>query len=82
MRTADEDGTAPDTATTLRKPHGLRARVDAWITNLQRDPSAEQHAAEERRAALLADLNRTVAEAPDDVPIRYVINRLNRHWDD
>ena len=60
----------------------VRARVAAWIDVLQGDPTAEERAAAERRTLLLAELNRTVADAPDDVPIKYVIDRLNRHWDD
>ncbi len=60
----------------------LRARMGSWLAQLHRDPTAEERAAEERRALLLEELNRTVAEVPDDVPIRDVIDRLNRHWDD
>lgn len=37
---------------------------------------------EERRQLLLDELNRAVAEAPDDMPIREVVERLNRHRDD
>ena len=59
-----------------------RARVAAWIDVLQRDPTAEERAAAERRTSLLTELNRTIADAPDDIPIKYVIDRLNRHWDD
>ena len=35
-----------------------------------------------RREQLLSDLNRAVAEAPDDVPIKNIVERLNRHRDD
>ena len=35
-----------------------------------------------RRERLLEDLNRAVAEAPDDVPIKSIIERLNHHRDD
>ena len=72
---------SPDASTAPQKSH-VRARVAAWIDTLQRDPSAEERVAAERRALLLEELNRTVADAPDDVPIKYVIERLNRHWDD
>jgi hypothetical protein len=35
-----------------------------------------------RRQQLLDDLNRAVAEAPDDMPIKSIVERLNRHRDD
>ena len=60
----------------------LKAKLEGWIAQLHADPTAEERAAAERRALLLQELNQTVAEAPDDVPIKYVISRLNRHWDD
>jgi hypothetical protein len=36
----------------------------------------------ERRVRLLEELNRAVAEAPDDIPIRDIVARLNHHADD
>ena len=60
----------------------ISGRVREWIRALHRDPTAEERAMEERRAHLLEELNRAVAEAPDDVPIRYVVDRLNHHPDD
>ena len=57
-------------------------RVRQWIRTLHRDPSAEDRAMRERRQRLLDALNRAVAEAPDDVPIKNIIERLNRHRDD
>lgn len=74
---------------TARKPRqasvrfrDIEARVRDWITALGRDPDAEARAMDERRARLLEELNRAVAEAPDDMPIRDVIAQLNRHSDD
>jgi hypothetical protein len=64
----------------IAKP--IRGRVREWIRTLHRDPSAEEIAAEERRARLLEELNRAVADAPDDVPIRDIVARLNHHIDD
>jgi hypothetical protein len=72
----------PDPHTDSRASSPFRARLTSWIAALSQNPTADLEAAEERRALLLAELNRTVAEAPDDVPIKYVINQLNRHWDD
>lgn len=60
----------------------IQKRVRTWIQTLHRDPSAEERAAMERRARLLVEINRTVAEAPDDIPIKDLVARLNRHHDD
>jgi hypothetical protein len=60
----------------------MQSKVRNWIRTLHRDPTAEDRAMEERRARLLEELNRAVAETPDDVPIRDVIARLNSHGDD
>jgi hypothetical protein len=73
---------APNEKAARGSRDGLRVRLQTWIAHLHHDPSAEERSAEERRALLLRELNQTVADAPDDVPIRYVIERLNRHWDD
>lgn len=62
--------------------HKMRSKVRIWIQTLHHDPTAEERAMQERRARLLEDLNRAVAETPDDVPIRDVIARLNSHTDD
>jgi len=63
-------------------PSSLRDRMTSWLSQIQRDPTAEERAAAERRSLLLDELNKTVAESPDDVPIRSIIDRLNHHWDD
>lgn len=62
--------------------HKVQIRVRNWIQTLHRDPTAEERAMQERRARLLEELNRAVAETPDDIPIRDVIARLNHHIDD
>jgi hypothetical protein len=60
----------------------MQSKVRHWIRTLHRDPTAEDRAMRERRARLLEELNRAVAETPDDIPIRDVISRLNSHGDD
>jgi hypothetical protein len=60
----------------------VQIKVRQWIRTLHRDPTAEERAMQERRARLLEELNRAVAETPDDVPIRDVIARLNSHSGD
>jgi hypothetical protein len=60
----------------------MQKKVRNWIRTLHRDPTAEERAMQERRARLLEELNRAVAETPDDVPIRDVIARLNSHGDE
>ncbi|MBC8101277.1 MAG: hypothetical protein H7Z41_01640 [Cytophagales bacterium] len=60
----------------------MQGKVREWIRALHRDPDAEERAMGERRALLLEELNRAVADAPDDVPIRDIIARLNSHLDD
>ena len=62
--------------------HKMQRKVRDWIRALHRDPSEEERAMQKRRARLLEELNRAVAETPDDVPIRDVIARLNSHNDD
>ena len=59
-----------------------RDRIRQWIKTLYRDPTAEERAMQTRRERLLEELNRAVAEAPDDVPIKSIIERLNQHRDD
>ena len=68
---------APEAAPPRR--FALQKRVREWIQTLHRDPSAEERAASERRARLLVQINQAVAEAPDDIPIKDLVARLNRH---
>ena len=68
---------APEVAPPRRV--ALQKRVREWIQVLHRDPSAEERAARERRARLLVQINQAVAEAPDDIPIKDLVARLNRH---
>lgn len=72
----------PSESSRRENRRGIRARVARWIKTLHRDPTVEETAIEERRQRLLQELNRAVAEAPDDMPIKYVVGRLNRHHDD
>ena len=60
----------------------VRARLEAWIATIHRDPAIEERSVAERKARLLAELNRAVSEAPDDMPIKDIIARLNHHHDD
>ena len=53
-----------------------------WIRVLHHDPTAEERAVSERRARLLDELNRAVADAPDDMPLRDVIAGLNNPYRD
>jgi len=71
-----------DAASADRFARTMQSRVRDWIRALHRDPSAEERAMEERRARLLEELNRAVAEESDDVPIRQIIHHLNHHPDD
>lgn len=59
-----------------------RDRLRQWLKHLHHDPAAEEGAMDERRRQLLEDLSRAVSEAPDDVPIKNIIERLNQHRDD
>lgn len=71
---------APDTeviAKSVAPPRTLSSRLQEWLRILHRDPSAEERAAQERRERLLVELNRAVAEAPDDLPLRDLIERIN-----
>jgi len=60
----------------------MSSRLRRWLRVLQRNPSLEEKTMRARRERLLEDLNRAVAEAPDDVPIKSIVERLNRHRDD
>ncbi len=60
----------------------MSSRLRRWLRALQRNPSLEEKTMRARRQQLLDDLNRAVAEAPDDVPIKSIVERLNRHRDD
>lgn len=57
-------------------------KLREWLRTLHHDPSAEERAAAERRARLLDELNRAVADAPDDLPLRDVIARVNNPYSD
>jgi len=57
-------------------------KLREWLRTLHHDPSAEERAASERRARLLEELNRAVADAPDDLPLRDVIARINNPYSD
>ena len=59
-----------------------RDSIRQWIKTLYRDPTVEEQSMQARRERLLEELNRAVAEAPDDVPIKSIIERLNHHRDD
>ncbi len=61
-----------------RMPRQLRD----WLRVLHHDPTAEERAASERRARLLDELNRAVSDAPDDMPLRDVISRVNNPYSD
>ena len=61
-----------------RMPRQLRD----WLRVLHHDPTAEERAAHERRARLLDELNRAVSDAPDDMPLRDVISRINNPYSD
>ena len=63
-------------------PARMSSRLRRWLRVLQRNPSLEEKTMRARRERLLEDLNRAVAEAPDDVPIKSIVERLNRHRDD
>ncbi len=73
-----------ETAATPRRPapFGIQKRVKEWIRVLHRDPTEEARANDERRARLLDEINRAVADAPDDIPIKDLVAQLNRHNDD
>lgn len=63
-------------------PNTSRSRLRRFVEHLYRNPEAEAEAVDERRARLLEELTQAVAEAPEDMPIRDVIAKLNRHDDD
>ena len=79
----EPDKTAETDAPKAAPPRfAVRKRVREWIQILHRDPSAEERAANERRARLLAEINQAVSDAPDDIPIKDLVARLNRHHED
>lgn len=84
-KTADTDASAADPPP-AKPPRSvalpMRRRLREWVRTLQRDPSVEEVASTERRERLLEELNRAVADAPDDIPIRDLIKRINQHHDD
>jgi len=69
--------TAETAPTSPPPPRTMGRRLREWLRVLHRDPSAEERAARERRERLLEELNRAVAEAPDDLPLRNIIDRIN-----
>ena len=69
---------APAAPARIRIPQKLQD----WIRTVLRDPSAEERAITERRARLLDELNRAVSDAPDDMPLRDVIERINHPYGD
>jgi len=77
VNATDDDGPPPAVF-----PARMSSRLRRWLRTLQRNPSLEEKAMRERRERLLEDLSRAVAEAPDDVPIKSIVERLNRHRDD
>ncbi|MBC8142279.1 MAG: hypothetical protein H7Y38_12645 [Armatimonadetes bacterium] len=72
---------APPTSGRFALPRMPR-KLREWLRVLHHDPSAEERAASERRARLLDELNRAVADAPDDLPLRDVIARINNPYSD
>lgn len=68
--------------TTRSEKLSARDRIRQWIKTLHHDPSADERAMQERRQRLLDELDRAVREAPDDVPIKSIIERLNHRDDD
>lgn len=60
----------------------MSRQVRDWLRVLHHDPTAEERAANERRARLLDELNRAVSDAPDDMPLRDVIARVNNPYRD
>jgi hypothetical protein len=75
-----------ETAVPASKPSSLIPRMSRqlrdWLRVLHHDPTAEERAADERRARLLDELNRAVSDAPDDMPLRDVISRVNNPYSD
>ncbi|HVK05092.1 MAG TPA: hypothetical protein VM490_16565 [Armatimonadaceae bacterium] len=85
--TETTDAPAPIAAPAAAAPRTLGARVRAWAASALPHPVAAAPAAAlpsdpERSARLLTDLTRAVAEAPDDVPLRETIDRLNHPYSD
>jgi len=72
----------PPSAESLPLPARMSSRLRRWLRALQRNPSLEEKTMRARREQLLEDLNRAVSEAPDDMPIKSIVERLNRHRDD
>ncbi|MBC7809492.1 MAG: hypothetical protein H7145_25445 [Akkermansiaceae bacterium] len=60
----------------------MSRKLRNWLRTLHHDPTAEERAADERRARLLDELNRAVSDAPEDMPLRDVISRINKHYSD
>ena len=60
----------------------MSRQLREWLRVLHHDPTAEERVAAERRARLLDELNHAVADAPDDMPLRDVIARINNTYSD
>lgn len=72
---------APEPLSAPGRPDALASvadRVRGWLKHLHHEPTEAERAAAAERARLLDELNRAVADAPDDVPLRDVIARANR----
>lgn len=72
---------SPSSAKSAIFPRMSRQLRD-WLRVLHHDPTAEERASDERRARLLDELNRAVSDAPDDMPLRDVIARVNNPYSD
>ena len=72
----------PTPATKISPFPRMTRQLREWLRVLYHDPTAEERAAAERRARLLEELNRAVADAPDDMPLRDVIARINNPYSD
>ena len=82
--TAESIATEPSASNvqSLTSTTPRQTRLRRWVEHLYRNPNAEAESVDERRARLLEELTQAVADAPDDMPIREVISKLNRHADD
>lgn len=81
---SDSASARPKTAPDAKPPlfPRMSRQLRDWLRVLHHDPTAEERAAEERRARLLDELNHAVADAPDDMPLRDVISRINNPYSD
>jgi|GEM_PF-4021962 hypothetical protein len=77
---ADAPPPAPTAAEETRR-RGVGRRVLEWVRVLKH-PRAQTLLTPTEREQLLVDLNRAVAEASDDVPLRETLDRLNHPYTD